>query len=149
MTCVSDRFERGEELARTPLIDGKVDRSIDGLRWSPVGLGSGLESTRHKGIHVVFRRPLDVVPEETVHGDCLCATLVPLGDSVLTSVVLSGSGSGRVGVNDGFEARHIDRWYRVSRIVQHPVVDGNKAVEYVAIRQISDCEKRFNDGQFC
>ena len=85
------------------------------------------------------------MPEETVHVNGLCATLVPFGDGVLTSVVPSGSGSGRVGVNDGFEARQIHRWSRVRRIVQHPIVDRNEPMEYVAIRQTVDCEKRFND----
>src|ERR1051326_1789645 len=102
MTCVSDPFDLDQELARITLLDRLDERSSDRLRWNLHGRGRGLESTRDKGIHVVFRLRLDVVPEETIHGKCFQTKLVPFGDRVLTAVVLSGRGSSVVGVNDGF-----------------------------------------------
>ena len=97
--------------------------------------GNGGETTRGKRFQVILTRQLDVVSEQAVDDDRFSATLVPLDHGVLTSVMLSGSGSGGVGVNDGFEARHIDRCVRVCRIVQHSVINGVETMQDIAIRQ--------------
>jgi hypothetical protein len=124
MPGVGDRTDREQKLACITLINGTDKRNGDRLRWSLMAHGNGLETTRHKRFHVVLRRQLDVVSEQSVHEERVCAALVTLGNGVLTSVMLSASRSGRVGISDGFEARHIDRWVGVSRIVQHRVVNG-------------------------
>src|SRR3989442_5053533 len=120
MSGVSDSANRHEKLARISLIKRKEEGYSDGLRWISVP-GNGGETTRGKRFQVILTRQLDVVSEQAVDEDRVSATLVTLDNGVLTSVMLSGSGSGRAGVIDGFEPRHIARGLRGWRIVQHSV----------------------------